>query len=95
MTSWSNQIGFIGEQAVKSELENLGWSVQDLNATANFPNVDLFAQKAQKSRCIQVKTHTRYGWILAGSVNAKVCSGAVSILTGLFRRTSPQFKKLP
>ena len=77
--SWAITIGEIGEQEVQSVLESRDWHVENLNEIANFPNVDLIAKKGQKTRYVQVKTHTRYGYILAGSVNEKVCRREVSI----------------
>ncbi len=83
--SWARTIGEIGEQEVQSELVSRGWHVENLNETANFPNVDLIAKKDEKTRYVQVKTHTRYRWILAGSVNERVCSRAVAIFNRSIR----------
>ncbi len=75
--SWRKQLGAAGEAAVRKELEERGWKVQDLDSLRrNFPNADLVAEKRSKKIHLQVKTHNSYGWIIGGSVNPDVCAGA-------------------
>lgn len=70
------KVGEIGEIAVASKLESLGWSVEDLNVERrNYPNCDLRVQKEGVMKLIQVKASTVYSWISAGSVNPTVCNG--------------------
>ena len=76
MAQYRTMIGEIGENAVTDELLRRGWQVENLNRKqTNYPNIDLEIQKGDIKLLVQVKTCTMFAWILAGSVNPKVCAG--------------------
>lgn len=73
--SWKRDLGSVGELAVIRELETRGWTVTDLNASGVERNVDLIANRDQRTVLLQVKTFNDYRWISGGSVNPTVCAG--------------------
>jgi hypothetical protein len=87
-----SETGTVGEQECAWQLERLGWNVQRANLIrANFPNIDLFAEKGHLRRAIQVKSSKKErGYITGGGVNLHVVRGG-SILNRAQLKEKCQF----
>jgi Holliday junction resolvase len=78
-------IGLEGEEECARQLEQRGWTITKANSLrANFPNVDLFAEKDGRRLALQVKTSRKErGYITGGGVSRGVVEGG-----SIFNRVS-------